>query len=275
MLAHYINLKTATARRVALEAQLLALPTGQWTAQRFEAIVAESELCRRTPGRISIREKACFLSHRGLLTQELKKAAPDPFMVWEDDVLLGESAHWTVDRFLHQADSSAWDILYTDFIVPDLGSMLELLARRRRLHLRKEVEILDLKGRPFAGASAYVVNPKSLQRIVSLLNSVPVLDEPIDLLLRRLIHQGDLQGYALFPFVTTVADTSLQSQIQIDAASGTDLAWTLFRRLMWTDCQVESLYPMCNQLSSLHPDPESSIMGVITCALISPFFKAK
>ncbi len=207
--------------------------------------------------------------------QELKTAAPDPFMVWEDDVLLGDTAHLALDRFLHQADASAWDILYTDFIAPDLGSMLELLARRRRLHPRKEVEILDMKSRPFAGASAYVVNPKSLQKIISLLNSVPALDEPIDLLLRRLIHQGDLQGYALFPFVTTVADTSLQSQIQIDGELGTDLAWTLFRRLMWTDCQVESLYPMCNQLTSLHPDPESSIMGAITCALISPFFKTK
>jgi GR25 family glycosyltransferase involved in LPS biosynthesis len=198
-----------------------------------------------------------------------------PFMVWEDDVLVGPSAHGAVERFLAQAAPSTWDILYTDLIVPDLGSMLELLTKSRKLRPRQEVEVLDLRGRSFAGASAYLVNPRSLQKVVAALDSVAALNEPVDLLLRRFIHEGALSARALFPFVTTVSDASLQSQIQPNADTGTDLAWTLFRRLMWSECQVESLYPMCNQLSSLHPDPESSVMGVITAALISPYFKPK
>ena len=275
MLAHYINLKAATARRARLEAQVQALPPGQWVLQRFEAIDADSDECRLAQGRISEREKGCFLSHKALLTQMLHSGVEIPFMVWEDDVLVGPSAHGAVERFLAQAAPSTWDILYTDLIVPDLGSMLELLTKSRKLRPRQEVEVLDLRGRSFAGASAYLVNPRSLQKVVAALDSVAALNEPVDLLLRRFIHEGALSARALFPFVTTVSDASLQSQIQPDADTGTDLAWTLFRRLMWSECQVESLYPMCNQLSSLHPDPESSVMGVITAALISPYFKPK
>jgi GR25 family glycosyltransferase involved in LPS biosynthesis len=275
MLAHYINLKAATARRARLEAQVQALPPGQWVLQRFEAIDADSDECRLAQGRISEREKGCFLSHRALLTQMLHSGVEIPFMVWEDDVLVGPSAHGAVERFLAQAAPSTWDILYTDLIVPDLGSMLELLTKSRKLRPRQEVEVLDLRGRSFAGASAYLVNPRSLQKVVAALDSVAALNEPVDLLLRRFIHEGALSARALFPFVTTVSDASLQSQIQPNADTGTDLAWTLFRRLMWSECQVESLYPMCNQLSSLHPDPESSVMGVITAALISPYFKPK
>jgi hypothetical protein len=69
MLAHYINLKAATARRARLEAQVQALPPGQWVLQRFEAIDAHSDECRLAQGRISQREKGCFLSHKALLTR--------------------------------------------------------------------------------------------------------------------------------------------------------------------------------------------------------------
>lgn len=275
MLARYINLKRASARRAALETQVRALPPGQWELQRFEAIDVHSELCRLAPGRITEREKGCFLSHKTLLTQMLHSNGDLPFMVWEDDVLVSPSAHGAVEGFLAQAAPSTWDILYTDLIVPDLGSMLELLSRRRKLRPRQAVEVLDLRDRSFAGASAYLVNPRSLKKVVALLDGVVLLNEPVDLQLRRFIHEGALSAGALFPFVTTVSDASLQSQIQPEADTGTDLAWTLFRRLMWIDCHAESLYPMCSQLSSLHPDPESSVMGVITAALVSPYFKPK
>ena len=275
MFARYINLKSATGRRTSLEANIQALAPNQWLLQRFEAVDAIHDQCRQTPGRISDREKACFLSHSLLLAEMLQSCSTRPFMVWEDDVLVGSSAYEAVARFVAQATPDSWDILYTDLIVPDLGSMLELMVRSRQLRSRREVEVLDLKDRSFAGAAAYMVNPRSLRRVVALLQGFETLDEPIDLLLRRFIHQGILKGFALFPFLTTVSDASLQSQIQPDGTSGTDLAWTLFRRLMWMECEVEELYPMCNRLSSLHPDPESSVMGVITAALISPQFKPK
>lgn len=275
MLAHYINLRAATDRRRALETQTQSLPPGQWTLERFEALDTASDACQRAQGRISDHEKACLLSHRTLLGQKLQANTTAPFMVWEDDVFVGPTAHGAVERFLMQMPPGSWDILYTDLIVPDLTSMLALLTRRRRLRPQQEIEVLDLRDRSFAGASAYLVNPRSLRKIVDLLYGITALDEPVDLLLRRFIHQGSLQGYALFPFVTTVSDASLQSQIQPGSDAGTDLAWTLFRRLMWTDCKVETLYPLCNRLSSLHSDPESSVMGVILAAMISPQFKPK
>lgn len=275
MLARYINLRHAVERRESLEAEVKRLGAGTWTLERFEAVTTQDPLCRATAGRLRDGEKACFLSHRNLLTQALQEGQQHPFMVWEDDVLPGPLAHSLVRRFLEQAASQNWDLVYTDVIVPDLASMLVLLQRSRLLRSQGATELLDLAKMNFAGSSAYVVNPTALEKVVTLLHQPVSLDEPLDLYLRRLIHQGALRAWVLFPFVTTLSDGSLNSNVQLDNTSGTDLAWTLFRRLIWANRDIEDLYPLCNQLASQHPDPESSILGVITAALLSPQFRPK
>ena len=275
MLARYINLSQAIERRSSLEANLQALPVGQWQVQRFEAINTTHDVCRRISGRISAREKACFLSHRSLLTEMLQTGNREPFMVWEDDVMVGQFAHEAVMRFQATASPDTWDILYTDLTVPDLGTMLNLMVRARPLRARRELEVLDLASMPFAGTIAYLIRPDALPRVTYFLNSFTSLDEPIDSVFRRLIHSGQLKGRALFPFVTTASAGSIGSQIQPDQTCSTDLAWMLFRMLMSMECNVEKLYPLCNQLSSAHPDPEASVMGVITAAMLSSQFKPK
>jgi GR25 family glycosyltransferase involved in LPS biosynthesis len=275
MLARYINLKEAHERRDVLERHVEALPAREWQVQRFEAIHSSDQACQQLTGRIAPAEKACLLSHRSLLTEMLKAGVREPFMVWEDDVEVGACAHQAVMSFVSRTDPAQWDVLFTDLIVPDLLSMLQLLVRGRPLRTRKEVEILELSRMSFAGASAYLVNPLSLAKVTGLLHASTSLDEPYDLLLRRLIHEGKIKGNALFPFVTTVSEGSLASQIQPGETSPTDLAWTLFRRLSWMESDPEELYPWCNRLSACHPDPESSVMGVIAAALLSPQFKPK
>jgi GR25 family glycosyltransferase involved in LPS biosynthesis len=275
MLARYINLKEAHERREVLERRVEALPAREWQVQRFEAIHSSDQACQKLTGRITPAEKACLLSHRSLLTEMLQAGVREPFMVWEDDVEVGACAHQAVMGFVSRTDPAQWDVLFTDLIVPDLLSMLQLLVRGRPLRTRKEVEVLDLSRMSFAGASAYLVNPLSLAKVTDLLHAGTSLDEPYDLLLRRLIHEGKIKGNALFPFVTTVSEGSLASQIQPGDTSPTDLAWTLFRRLSWMESDPEELYPWCNRLSVCHPDPESSVMGVIAAALLSPQFKPK
>ncbi len=275
MLARYINLHGARERRAWLESQVQALPADQWRLQRFEAIHSSAQTCLNLPGGINPAEKACLLSHRALLQEMLYNGADTPFMVWEDDVQIGRRTHEAVSSFLAHADPASWDILYTDLVIPDLQSMLHLLMRGRQLRARREIEILDLSQMSFAGTTAYLVNPLALPNLVGLLNDGLSFDQPVDLLLRRLIHEGRLKGRALFPFATTVSAHSLSSQIQTSSTETTDLAWTLFRQLTWMECDIEALYPLCNRLSSAHPDPESSVMGVITAALVSPQFKVK
>jgi GR25 family glycosyltransferase involved in LPS biosynthesis len=222
MLARYINLKEAHERRDVLERHVEALPARDWQVQRFEAIHSSVQACQQLTGRIAPAEKACLLSHRSLLTEMLKAGVREPFMVWEDDVEVGACAHQAVMSFVSRTDPAQWDVLFTDLIVPDLLSMLQLLVRGRPLRTRKEVEILELSRMSFAGASAYLVNPLSLAKVTGLLHASTSLDEPYDLLLRRLIHEGKIKGNALFPFVTTVSEGSLASQIQQRGGGGVE-----------------------------------------------------
>jgi hypothetical protein len=275
MLARYINLRNAEQRRLALEASIRTLPPGQWQLMRFEAIDKDHPTCRAMVGRATAGEKACYLSHMTLLTEMLEMDTQEPFFVWEDDVLVGYRTNEAVANFVKQTASDAWDLLYTDVVVPDLPSMLELFMRGRLLRQRNHMEVIDLRTLGFAGTTSYLVNTSSLPKIASLLAGLPNLDEPLDLLLRRWIHQGVIKGHVLFPFVTTVSDAGLSSQIASEGTAGTDLAWNLFRRLTWLEADVEQLYPLCNQLSSLHADPASSVMGVITAAQLSPRFRPK
>jgi GR25 family glycosyltransferase involved in LPS biosynthesis len=275
MLARYINLREAVERRTSLEANIRALPAGKWQVARFEAIDTSRDETRHLPGSASPAEKACYLSHRALLTEMLHAGAMDPFFVWEDDVLVGQLTHEAAVSYTKSVGIETWDLLFTDIVVPDLNNMLLLLTYARRLRSLQKIEALDLRSIVFAGTTSYLVNPTALPKLIKLLSGIHSLDKPLDLQLRQWIHQGLIKAHVLFPFVTTVADAGLKSQISPEDTNGTDLAWNLYRRLVWWERNTQELHPLCNRLASIHPDAESSIMGIISAALISPHFVPK
>jgi GR25 family glycosyltransferase involved in LPS biosynthesis len=275
MRAKYINLKSAADRRLELEKNIRSIQPNPWTIERFDAIDINHIKTINLPGKIRPSEKACFLSHVSVLEEMRSKNPKEPFIVWEDDVVIGEISHIAISQFLKQIHPNQWDILYTDLIIPDLKSMLDLFILRKKLKSQNQIEIIDLTNHIFAGATSYLINPDSLDKILKPLKDLQSINEPFDLILRRLIHQKAIRGHALFPFATTVSNNSLNSQIQPDSTIGTDLAWTIFRKLMWAEASPEDLYVLSNRLSSLHPDPESSIMGMIAASILSPHFKPK
>lgn len=104
---------------------------------------------------------------------------------------------------------------------------------------KKEFNTIDLSKINFAGLSSYVINPKSYKKILDLINdNNEIMDLPLDLYIRNLIHQKKVNSFAIFPFITTVSKNSFNSQIQLKENELTDHAWNLFRILICNENEV-------------------------------------
>lgn len=217
----YINLDGATERRELVEASWPA-PRG-WTLERFPAIRHEGPAETR-PGAIG-----CFLSHREVIRQSLGDDAP--VLVVEDDVEFGPSTFAALDMLLSQPHG--WEILLLDINPLDM-SLLTMLAREREALAGKGLSVFDLRGRVWAGTTAYVVRGGAKQRLFDLLSGE--VDRPIDLFLRKLCDDGKLSAAVCLPFLTTASPAARDSQI---ASTSWQAPLWLFRRLMWLDRDLD------------------------------------
>jgi hypothetical protein len=126
--------------------------------------------------------------------------------------------------------------------------MFELLKVRRDLCKRNiDVELMNLRGVEFAGSTAYIVNGKSKRKIHDILSTYKNIDLPYDLFLRQLCHSGALKIFALFPFVTTVSDFGDGSQIKAESVNPIELAWNMFRKMIWTERNLNGSRPALEQ----------------------------
>ncbi|HEY1930297.1 MAG TPA: hypothetical protein VGG92_22735 [Caulobacteraceae bacterium] len=257
---HYINLNSAHARRAALESNA-ALVAPAADLIRFSAVTAEAGAA--ADGKISTPEKACFLSHRNLLAS---RDAGETIFVLEDDVQLSRLT-FPVVTAAASAGGEDWDLLFTDVAVPDRNVMLDLIRRRRPFAGR--FTTLDLAAMPFAGASAYAVHARARTRLSELLAAEASLDTPYDLVLRRLVYTGALKARCVFPFVTTLADSAFESQVQGDAKTLKDLPLNLFRRLMSADRDLSACLVAAERLDQLMCDDEARVAGAVFAGMAS------
>jgi GR25 family glycosyltransferase involved in LPS biosynthesis len=236
----YVNLDSATERRAALEANFNAVKKPHWTLTRFAAIDAEYVRNNAVAGATKPGEKGCFLSHKFLIEQNLDREGP--MFIVEDDAVFGRRTCTLVDAILRQNRDKEWDILFTDVCVPNLEQMMALMEYRRNLAAKKiDIAFMGLGRMGFAGSTAYIVNAGSKRKIYDLLDAATSLDLPYDLYLRRLAHASVLSVHSLFPFVTSLSDLSEDSQIKGTDANRRDLAWNMFRKMVW----VERNLPKC------------------------------
>ena len=234
----YINLDSADQRKFKIENNFDAYKKPGWNLFRFSAIDKEHVETQNILGHASPAEKGCFLSHKILIGQNL--ADDRTFFILEDDAAFGIRTCTLIDTILSRNKNLDWDILFTDICIPQVTTMRELLTYRRDLRAKKiQIAFMDLSSAAFAGSTAYLVNGKSKQKIYDLLNSVNEINLPYDLYLRRLIHTSVLKAYALFPFVTSLSEFSGTSQIRSAQANPFDAVGNLFRKMIWTERNLE------------------------------------
>lgn len=269
----YINLDAAHARRTRIEGNFSEYRREGWRLQRFAAIDATQVEVAQIAGSLRATEKACFLSHRGIIQESL--GDDNPILLLEDDATFGRHTCQAIDRFV-LSTPGGWDIAFTDLCVPHLPTMIELVRLRQRLAPREEIAQLELAQMPFCGATAYVVNGRLKKRLAELLSAPDHLSIPYDLYLRDLIHARQLTGVVFFPFVTSLSEFSERSQIQPgDEIASTDLIWNTFRKLIWMDRDLKELLPLVEDIGRNFCDEESRLFGALFAAMASAHYRPK
>lgn len=263
----YINLDKETRRRSEIEENFSLHTKPGWTLERFSAVDTRQVEEKQVRGSLRPPEKACFLSHRAVLENNANAAAP--FMILEDDVMFGPSTCVPIDRLEGIGDSHEWDIVFAEVCVPQIGKMAELIKLRQQLSATQEVKLLDLSQFIFAGATAYIVNHKSVKKILAYMDAESELNLPYDLLLRKMVLERKLTAFTFFPFITSF---SIEAGSAIRESTATELTFNLFRKMMWVDRNLESIIPSIVDLDAAACDDESRMFGVLFAAMVSPSF---
>lgn len=266
----YINLDSASERRARFEANWAHNRGPDWRLERFAALDTRYVEHHAVVGILRPAEKACFLSHCASIALNLNAA--EPLFVMEDDAVLGPRSAPTIDNFLKVSDNYEWDIVFTEVGIVAPSAMLELIKLRKELAGKDEVRLLDLATLPFAGATGYIINHRSLKKIGALLGARERFDIPYDLLLRQLIYEKKLKALVFFPFVSSLSNSS-QSDIRVESA--VDEVWTAFRQLASLDRDLDALRPAIERIGSQLCDEEARLLGILLASQVSASFTTK
>ncbi len=264
----FVNLADRQDRRDAVESNFADCAPAQWRLHRVDGVPAQEAAAR--PGPLTDREKGCFLGHVAALAAA--KSAPGHVLIAEDDIFLGRNSAAMIESALARIPEQGWDLVYTDICVSSTAFMLDLFRLRGKFSQNYPYELINLAGLPFAGATAYIVNKNSRERLASQLAAAASFDIPYDLYLRKLIYEKTLRGFALFPFATTLSALGDQSQIQISAA-GPDLVWNEFRRLVWAERDAEAVLKRVAHITADAPDQQAFLKILIP--MLNPEFGKK
>jgi GR25 family glycosyltransferase involved in LPS biosynthesis len=194
----------------------------------------------------------------------------------EDDVLFGAKTFSSIEVALKSISENDWDIMFTDVCVPNMDTMLQMYFLRRQLPAG-QLSILKLDNTlPFGGSTAYLVNRKSIDKILSILKAIPSLDLPYDLTLRQLFNQSRLNGVVVFPFLTSLTESADVSQIQcVDPSQMADLIWNAFRRFIWAERSLDTAAATLDRIDPDYLDQECNIFSKILSCMLSSKFKPK
>lgn len=251
--AYYINLWRAEDRRKAIEANLDSVAfSPNLNFKRFEAIDASSHRVSFTRSSLSLSQTACFLSHMdclGLSVGDNERHV----IIAEDDVFFSSKTKSLLNEAIESL-SDPWDIICTNIIVFK-ANMAPLLFFRQNLiekHTFSMINLTKLK-MGFAGATCYVVNKFSKEKVYNILNQHNPMEFPLDVLLRNEIRSEQLQAYCIFPFITSISSHAETTQIPLEQPlpASNHALWNYFRRQAWIDVKTED-FSLENLLTLWH-----------------------
>ena len=268
----YINLDDATERRIALEECLNQFSSSDIQCHRISAYSKEYVEKNKIPGKIRSGEKGCFLSHQKAIQEALKY--PGNALILEDDAMLGGETINVLNHFLPTIEQKI-DILFTDLCVSDVNSMLQLFKLRRSMLGNGILEVLETKRIEFSGATAYILNDGSKQKLLDILDTYNSLDLPYDLFLKSLILQDKLDSGFIFPFVTRLSPLSSQTQLQLDSDRLNNIAWDAFRKLMFFETKAipDDILWDLDQIPNDFYDAQAEVFTKILRLILSENFK--
>jgi len=269
----YINLDIATNRNEKIIKNLEENKGKDWSIERYKANDSTYIKENKISGVIRDSEKACFLSHRNAINQNI--LIKEHLWILEDDARLGVSTSKIINEIMSIGNEFDWDIIFTDVCITEPTTMIELIKLRNKLTVHKQTQIINLTTINFAGASSYIINQKSINKILNLINEEIIINEPYDLYLRRLIYENKVSAFVLFPFPTTISSDAEKSQIQLSTTVMTDLIWNTFRKMIWLDRNFEDVNKDLLNIDSSICCEESKKFGTIISACISSEFILK
>ncbi|MDH6504770.1 glycosyltransferase family 25 protein [Polynucleobacter sphagniphilus] len=274
--SYYINLDNAQERRASLEKNFYQTHPRTSFLERVAAANVNDVIEQKIVGRLSDKEKACYLSHTLALEKSLENQ--EHAFILEDDTFFGEHSQSLILESLASLEGRDWDVLYADVGLTNPGDMVNFFSLRKELvdQSRATWRVLKLEQIAYVGASAYIVNSKSKQKIAHYLRNQTSLDIPYDLELRRLVWEKQIHAYVIFPFATTLSPMADVSQIQLKQTEVIELVWNAFRRLVWfeSDRDTTKVNQMLGLLRTRVADSKSEVMGnIMALALADQFGK--
>lgn len=269
----YISLDAQTERQTFLEQNFAKHKLPDWKLDRIPAIDTATVQKQKTSGKITYREKACFASHIKALNEALLR--PGHTMILEDDAAFGPHSCKLIDHTVASMPPDGWDVIYSDVGFGAAHDLVDFIIMRKRFLSSKELRIVDLKKLVYYGATAYILNEKSKQKILDLMTASGAYDVPYDLFLRWQIAQGFLKGYAIFPFPTTTSSYSVKSQIQPKGTALTDFIMDAFRKIIWYDRDLAACLPAIEAQTQKITDDETKAYAALLGAMLSSQFKLK
>lgn len=273
MKVFYINLDNAINRRKSLESSFARSGEKNWELERFSAFdIGFVKNLNKINAKESHANIACSLSHKGCIEKNIN--SKEPFFIIEDDTEIGKDTYKILVEILDnfKKNNFEWDILFTDVVIPQVRDMLELFIQRNDLITKKQYKILDLKTIRFAGLSAYTINPKSIKKILELINNEEIFNIPIDIYIKKLIQLKKIKGFSIFPFITSLSLESVNSQISANEHANTVLAWNIFRMLIWNESNIDKISSLIKKMDKVQQDQYYKSFGPIFTYLLSKKF---
>lgn len=257
----YINLDQAEDRRGVLEASFAGAQRPGWELVRQPALGPAD--VTGLEGSLTPRQKACYASHCAAIESCLDDE--EDVLIVEDDANFSPRAFEILDKV--RSAPKAWDVLFLDLDLVEPNDMVHYARQWRRLQAADQVAVPDLASTRFASASAYVVRGPAKRRLAGLLRG-PRYDNPYDLKLRDLCHEGGLQMRMCFPFLARLSPAAMSSQIS-QPRGLLEATLMTFRRLMFIDRDPAEAVAEAEALKARYADPGAYAIGLTLGALAS------
>lgn len=233
MQCFYINLDKAVERRQRLEANFNQTKVDGFTLTRFSACDLDWVKNHQPAGRITEREKACYASHLSIIKQNL--GAAEPYCIFEDDTQFGSSTFKNIQKVLGKIGNNDWDIIFLDVILTSIPQIARICDYARKYRFNRDFTLIDLRPIYYCAASAYLVNGRNAQKVIDLLDNSAGWDEAIDTTYFMRTRDEKLNCFLTVPFLTTVNELSLNSDIQQDQSYTKDFIFNSFRIACWME----------------------------------------